>query len=97
MGSKIINAKIQRDLLFQKLKAIRNDKQFLVAINTLLDTEDECQYISKAIENGLVENDMDIVLLAVAIDDEREKHRGKGNYLENLKFKKINFNKMANK
>ena len=92
-----MKTKPQRDLLFQRLKTIKDNEQFLVAINTLLDTEDECQYVSNAIENGLVENDMDIVLLAVAIDDERKKYKGKGNYLENLKFKKINFSKMANK
>lgn len=78
-----------------KLKEIKNDEQLLVAVNTLLDTEEECKYVINAIENKLVENDMDIVLLAVSIDDEREKHKGKCSYLNNLQFKKIDFTKIA--
>ncbi len=73
----------KRKKLLKKLKEIDDYENFPVAIDTYLDTEEECQYMLDAIESGLVENSVDITILAITIDNERSK---KGDYLKNLKF-----------
>ena len=62
-----------RSKLLKKLKSIDSYENFPIAIDTCLETEEECQYMLNAIESGLVENSVDITMLATTIDDERKK------------------------
>ena len=82
-----------RSKLLKKLKSIDSYENFPIAIDTCLETEEECQYMLNAIESGLVENSVDITMLATTIDDERKK---KGDYLKNLKFEKVDFEDTVN-
>ena len=75
--------------LVKKLKKISDSGDFLVGVTRSLKTEEERHFVINAIDNGELTNSSEIIFLAVQIDAEREKAKGKGNYLKKVKITKF--------
>ena len=75
--------------LVKKLKTISDSSDFLVGITTCLETEEERRFVMNAIDSGEATNMSEVTFLSVQINSAREKAKGKGNYLTNVKVTKI--------
>ena len=76
---------VEREMLL-RLQKLSNADEFLYSFVVHLETDEEREFIMKALDNGRINDPAKAVALAIDIYRARKANNGQGDYLKIVKF-----------